>query len=262
MTFEQGFTDEDARAAWNEGAEAWEVAVEGGADYYRHEVHGPGLLAACGDVAGSRVLDLGCGQGFFTRQLARRGARVTGVDLSDRLLELARGHEEREPLGIGYHRMSAAEADRRWPEGSFDLVSACMSLHDMADPGAALRAAFAVLRPGGRMAFSVPHPFSDMPFREWERDEAGRKLALRVDRYFDTGPAVTHWNMPRLVYHWRTPYWRHTLEETSEMIAAAGFLVRRMYEPHPAPEQVRRMPQLDDCSRLPYFLVFDAVKPA
>ncbi|HEX8692256.1 MAG TPA: hypothetical protein VF746_07550 [Longimicrobium sp.] len=48
--------------------------------------------------------------------------------------------------------------------------------------------------------------------------------------------------MPRLVHHWRTPYWRHTLEETSEMIAAAGFLVRRMYEPHPRPEQVRRMP--------------------
>lgn len=261
MTFEAGFTDADARAAWNEGAEAWEKAVESGADYYRHEVHGPALLRACGDVAGLRVLDLGCGQGFFTRELARRGARVVGVDLSDRLLALAREHEERSPLGIEYHRMSAAEVDRRWPAGSFDLATACMSLHDMADPGAALRAAFAVLRPGGRMVFSAPHPFSDAPFREWERDEAGGKLALKVDRYFDTGPAVCHWNMPRLAYHWNTPYWRRTLEETSALIAGAGFLVRRMYEPRPTPEQVERMPQLDDCSRLPYFLVFDTLKP-
>ena len=44
-----------------------------------------------------------------------------------------------------------------------------------------------VLRPHGRMVFSVPHPCTDTPLREWERDADGRKISLKIDRYFDTG---------------------------------------------------------------------------
>jgi 2-polyprenyl-3-methyl-5-hydroxy-6-metoxy-1,4-benzoquinol methylase len=255
------FTDEDVRAAWRKGAAAWEAFVESGADFYRTEVHGPALLAACGPLHEKRVLDLGCGQGFFTRELARAGARVVGVDLSDELIARAREHEERQPLGIEYRVLGAATIDRHWPADSVDLVTACMSLQDMADPGAALRNAFAVLAPDGRMVWSVPHPCTDTAFREWERDAAGAKRALKVDRYFDSGPAVLHWNMARLLYPWDTPYRRHTLTQWSELIARAGFLIRRLLEPRPTGEQVRHNLDLDDCYRLPYFLIFDLVKP-
>jgi 2-polyprenyl-3-methyl-5-hydroxy-6-metoxy-1,4-benzoquinol methylase len=258
---ESNFTDAEARAAWNEGAAAWEAFVESGADYYRHAVHGPALLSACGPVEGRDVLDLGCGQGFFSRELARRGARVVGVDLSDALVSCARRHEARQPLGVEYRVMSAAEVDRHWEPGSFDLVTACMALQDMADIGAALRSARAVLRPGGRLVFSVPHPCTDTPYREWERDQAGGKLALKVDRYFESGPAVCHWNMPRLRYRWDTPYWRHTLAEWSALVAEARFLIRRLHEPRPGEEQAQQRPELDDCFRVPFFLIFDLVRP-
>lgn len=112
MTIDAPFTDDQARAAWNEGARAFEVFVESGADYYRREVHGPALLDASAPVAGKRALDLGCGQGFFTRELARAGARVTGVDVADELIAFAREHESRDSLGIEYHAMSAAAVDR------------------------------------------------------------------------------------------------------------------------------------------------------
>src|SRR3954447_8407963 len=103
--------DLDAREAWNAGADAYIDFVESGADYYRHLVHGPGLLAACGDVRGSLALalDAGCGQGYFTRPLARAGAGgVTGVDLSDRLLAGGAELEAAEPLGVTYRQMDAA----------------------------------------------------------------------------------------------------------------------------------------------------------
>lgn len=260
MRHGKSFSDQDARAAWNEGARAWEEFVESGADYYRHTVHGPALLAVCEPLAGLDVLDLGCGQGFFSRQLAKRGARVVAIDIAEEQLAFARMHEEQEPLGITYHNMSAREVNSHWQEGSFDLVSACMALHDMADPGVILQSAFDVLKPGGRMVFSVPHPCTDTPFRQWERDKSGQKGALKIDRYFESGPTVCHWRMQRLTYHWDTPYWRYTLAEWAAMIAKAGFLIRRLHEPRPTLEQVQCNPELDDCYRLPGFLIFELVK--
>ncbi len=254
------FDDSDAQAAWNAAADAWEEFVESGSDYYRHLVHGPGLIRACGLVDGLDVLDLGCGQGFFGRQLARRGAKVVAVDLAEGQLAYASQHEEREPLGIEYHLLSAADVAERWEQGRFQLITACMALHDMADVLGVLRSAFAVLSEGGRMVFSIPHPCTDTPFREWERDEAGRQTALKIDRYFDSGPAVCFWRMSRLKYHWETPYWRYTLTEWSEMIHAAGFLVRRLYEPRPTEDQVRQNPYIEDSYRLPAFILFDLVK--
>ena len=61
MNQDESFSDDDARAAWNEGTQAWEAFVESDADYYRHDVHGPALLAVCEHVDGLAVLDLGCG---------------------------------------------------------------------------------------------------------------------------------------------------------------------------------------------------------
>jgi len=257
---EKTFSDRDARAAWNEGARAWNEFVESGADYYRHDVHGPALLAACEPVMDFDVLDLGCGQGFFCRELAKRGARVVGIDVAEEQIVFARMHEEREPLGIEYHVMGATEVSTHWRNGHFDLVSACMALQDMADVGASLQSAFVVLRAGGRMVFSAPHPCTDTPVREWELDELGNKAALKIDRYFQTGAVVCHWNMQRLKYHWDAPYWRHTLSEWSKLIAAAGFLIRRIDEPRPTKEQVQRNPHLSDCYWLPCFLMFDLVK--
>lgn len=256
----RGFTDEQARTAWNQGARAWETFVESGDDYYRTAVHGPALFTACGPVEGKTVLDLGCGQGFFTRELARAGARVTGVDLSEDLVAIAREHEARAPLGVEYLVLGAATVDRHWPPGSLDVVTGCMSLQDMADAEGTLRAAGTVLKASGRMIFSILHPCTDTASREWERDVSSRKLALKIDRYFDTGPAVCHWNMARLSYHWDTPYWRHTLSDWSGFIEGAGFLIRRLHEPRPTAEQVQRSPNLDDCFRLPYFLIFDLVR--
>lgn len=254
------FVDSTARDAWDYGAEAWREFVRSGADYYRAWVHGPALIEACGVQPRERVLDVGCGEGFFSRELARKGANVTGIDLSPRMLEHARAEEAHAPLGIEYCEGSAVVLERHFVPGQFDLIASCMAIQDMSDSRRFLQNAHVVLAAAGRLVFSVPHPGTDMPTREWERDASGRKLALKVDRYFETGPAECDWNMRRLVYRWRTPFWRRTLEQWSAMIADAGFVIERLFEPRPDGETVARLPELDDCARLPYFLIFRLLK--
>src|SRR5919202_2740933 len=77
------------------------------------------LLERLGDVAGREVLDAGCGEGFLSRMLAARGARVTGLDLSPRLIQLAR---DKDPQGTIDYRV--ADLSRPLPEfeGRFDLI--------------------------------------------------------------------------------------------------------------------------------------------
>ncbi len=248
-----------ARKAWDEAAESWEDFVESGKDWYRHGLHGPALLRACGDVKGLRVLDLGCGQGYLSRQLAKAGARVIGVDVSEKQVENALRHEKEQPFGIEYLVMDAVRIADRWPAGSFDLVTACMALDDMPDPCAALQAARRVLKDRGRCVFSAVHPVMDAPVRGWEKDETGRKTMLKLGRYFDSGPATCPWTMARLNRYWTTPFIRLTFDGWSELIDRAGFLIRRIYEPRPTPEDVARRPEIEDCRDFPSFVIFDLV---
>ena len=245
----------DARVAWNRGAAAYARFIESGADWYRLQVHGPGLLAACGAVAGQQALDLGCGQGYFSRELARHGARVVAVDISDELIARARQLEAEGGYGIEYRRLDAAAVATELEPARFDLVTACMSLQDMHDIPATLAAAYRLLRSGGRLVFSVPHPCTEMPVREWLRDAQGRKLALKLDGYFDTGDAICDWNMARLGDRWQTGYRRHTLSEWVALLRTAGFALHDLQEPRATADQVRACPALEPCARMPYFLV-------
>lgn len=246
----------DPAAAWDAAAPAWDDFVETGLDYWRTQVHGPALLAACGDVRGQRILDLGCGQGWFSRQLAERGAHVTGIDFSAQQLANARRHEAARPLGITYQLLDATQVDQEWPVNSFDLVTACMALHDSPESGRMLAAARRVLTPDGRLCFSIVHPVGAAPVHEWVRDAQGQKQGWHINHYFDSGPYVLHWTMERLTTHWSTPQWHRTLGEWSELIAEAGFAITRLDEPRPTPEQVARNPGWEPSTRVPFFLVF------
>lgn len=249
--------EELSRSYWDESADAWNLFVEKGLDYYREELHGPALLEACGEVSGLEALDLGCGQGWFSRQVASRRAKVTGIDWSERLIAHARRHEEHARLGVAYHVLDAAHVDRFFPSDSFALVTACMSVMDMPRPGSVLAAVRPLLRRNGRVLMSVPHPVTDSSYREWERDAHGNKLSLKIDRYFEAASQVMDWDMKRLPQRFRSIQYRHTLEGWSRMIKDAGLFIDQLLEPRPTSEALARCPMLADAARVPYFLIFD-----
>lgn len=109
------------------------------------------------DLAGQHVLDLACGYGQLSRVLAARGAAVTGIDLSSRLLGRAQEIEADEPAGIRY-RCADATSTGWWDTEPFDGVVCNMALMDIDDLDAALSTVVTVLKPGGWFNFSLFHP--------------------------------------------------------------------------------------------------------
>jgi SAM-dependent methyltransferase len=122
----------------------------------------PDHLALLGDLRGRSVLDLACGEGFYTRLIKRAGAdRVVGVDLSEGMIAMARQQETAEPLGITY---VAGPAESLGPIGPFDVVSAAFLLNNAPDRptlDAMARAVVMNLAPGGRMVMTIS------AFGEW-----------------------------------------------------------------------------------------------
>jgi SAM-dependent methyltransferase len=247
------FSVESVRAEWNAAAAAFADAQSAGRDIYRLDVFGPAQAELCGPVQGLRVLDLGCGAGYFAREMAKRGAFVTGLELSPEMLRHAIAQEERDRLGIRYLLGDAARLQEHVGPNSFDLVTSCLALQDMPDVPAVLRAARKALVPGGRLVVSIAHPCTDTPFRRWEKDANGAKRWLCVDRYFERGPMTYQWK--GWSYEFSTTALHATLEDWLSWFLAAGFSLRALREPVPSPEAVARHPELEDCSRVPYFLL-------
>lgn len=93
---------------------------------FRPAVEGYTLWKLLGALAGKSVLDVACGDGLYTRHLAERGARVTGVDISTEMIRIAQRIEDEKPLGIEYRVDDIAEMPVL---GSFDIVTAIYLLH-------------------------------------------------------------------------------------------------------------------------------------
>jgi ubiquinone/menaquinone biosynthesis C-methylase UbiE len=241
------------RHAWDRAAEAYAAGQASGRDFYRYEFFGPAQVEMCGDVRSREILDVGCGTGYFARQMAERGASVTGVDLSPRMIEQAKRIERDAPHGIVYRVMDAANLDAL-PDGSFDVATSCVVLQDVPDAFRALREVRRVLRAGGRFVVSISHPGTDTPHRVWAKDADGRKAWLEVDRYFDRASFEADWD-------WGPGFStasRHApLEDWFGWIREARFVVTAFREPHPTPEALARRPELEDASRVPYFAMFD-----
>jgi SAM-dependent methyltransferase len=254
------FDAEAARQAWDRAADAYARSQAAGRDHYRYGFFGPAQVAVCGDVRGRRLLDVGCGSGYFAREMACRGASVAAVDISPRMIDHARRHEADEPLGIEYHALDAARIAEQFDAESFDAATSCVALQDMPDVPAVLRAVHAVLRPAGRFVASITHPCTDTPFRRWEKDEGGRKRWLCTDRYFDAGPLEYEWR--GRAYDFTTPALHVTLEQWFDWILAGGFQLRAFREPRPTEDAIRARPDLEDAARVPYFVIFDLVRMA
>lgn len=121
-----------------------------------HDLNGPRVAYIEGraELAQREVLDLGCGGGLLSEALAARGAKVTGIDVADRALAVARLHAAESQLAIEYRKITAEALAGEQPE-SFDHVCCLEMLEHVPDPASTIAACAALCRPGGQLFFST-----------------------------------------------------------------------------------------------------------
>ena len=113
-----------------------------------------GWIDRLAPLAGRQVLDVGCGGGILTEAMAQRGARVKGIDLSERALKVAQLHQVESKVGVDYEKIAAEELATR--DGNrYDVVTCMELLEHVPDPASTVAACAALVRPGGHLFFST-----------------------------------------------------------------------------------------------------------
>lgn len=209
----------------------------------------PALRALLPPMGGLRVLDLGCGFGWFCRFAAGRGAtRVLGIDVSGNMLGRARAMTRHE--AVSYRRADAETLDL--PEAPFDLVYSSLTLHYVEHLDALLATLRRALVPGGALIVSVEHPIYTAPRRPgWSADAEGR-MTWPIDSYQMEGPRSTDWLARGVIKQHRT------IGTYVRMLVGLGFTLTHLEEWGPTEAQVAARPALAEERERPMFLLLAA----
>ncbi|MFC5584871.1 class I SAM-dependent methyltransferase [Nitratireductor kimnyeongensis] len=211
----------------------------------------PTIRAMLPDVAGKRVLDLGCGFGWASRWMREQGAAsVLSLDLSENMIRRAKA-DTADPK-IEY-RIADLE-NLELPPDAFDLAYSALTFHYIRDFQRLVQTLHQSLAPSGRLVFTIEHPiFMAATHPHWITDEDGRNT-WPVNRYSDEGERRTDWFAKGVLKYHRK------ISTTLNALIGTGFAVRAVEEFAPSAEQIRANPELKDEIERPMMLLISAAR--
>ena len=245
----------DRVVSYTANSDFWVKIIREDLDPYRIGLTNQAVLDAVGDIDGMTVLDGGCAEGYMARELARRGAKATGIDSCAPLIDAARDAAETEGLAIDYH--VADLADIPAADDTYDLVVLNHVVHDMEDPTATFAEIARVTRPGGRIVIMMLHPC----FYSSSRAERTAGLGHPVPaEYFSVRAVQQPFFVSGITSPAAVTLWMRPLEAYTSLLFSNGFAITGMSEPHPTDEQLATDPWWAEHFVRPLFLLITAVK--
>lgn len=231
---------------WSESASAWIADMGEQGDFGRRFVLDRPMMERVRGRGFARALDVGCGEGRFCRMLRAEGIPAVGIDPTEALLERARSQDPE-----GDYRLGQAET-LDWPDASFDLVVAYLSLIDIPDIEAAIGEMARVLMPGGTLLIANLTSFNTAGGPTgWHRDEQG-EWRFCIDRYLDERVEWASWRGIR-IQNWHRP-----LSTYMSLLLGQGLELRYFSEPAPHGGDPAKA---EKYRRVPFFLIMEWQKP-
>jgi 2-polyprenyl-3-methyl-5-hydroxy-6-metoxy-1,4-benzoquinol methylase len=211
----------------------------------------PHVLKALTDVRGKKILDAGCGGGFYSLWLAERGAEVLGIDASKRMIRIAKEKASRKMLDAEFSIGDIT--DLGVEDGVFDVVLSTLVLMEVGRLNKAVSELVRVARKEGDIVISIQHP--TLTAGDWER-ESGQKLFRKLDDYFAERDLETAWEDEggeRLSFK----YYHRPLQDYVQPFLERGCALTYLVEPSPHETyKILNPKEYEDTRRIPHFIVF------
>ncbi|MBI4084808.1 MAG: class I SAM-dependent methyltransferase [Candidatus Levybacteria bacterium] len=228
-------TKELKTKGWDRVANVYARDRRAGSMHHRF-ISDPALFAMIGEVTGKRVLDAGCGEGIISRKLAEKGAEVVGVDLSEKLIELAQKEVSKNHLGIKFYHASLTDLSTL-EIGKFDMIVSNLVLHDLEPLDIVLDEFNKALKSNGELVLCLQHPMTN------------------GEEYFEAG-----WHE----YNWEGDYmtlaaYNRMLSDYINGLTKRGFMILEVIEPRPTKEGLQNE-KLREWDKKPLFLLIKALK--
>jgi ubiquinone/menaquinone biosynthesis C-methylase UbiE len=221
-------------------------------DWSKEKIRKPAIVKLLGDIKGKKILEIGCGTGYWTRFFAKKGANCTGIDSNKNQLNLAK---EKNTQKIKYLEMNATNLKELKPN-SFDIVFLEYVLLEIPTL-AKIKKIFAEinrsLKKNGILLISDMHPFD--PFIHKDRFEYPKEF-----NYYSSGETfkakalqINNKWIKYSDYHW-------TIQDYSEAFSQTGFVISNIKEPQPSKETIKKIPYLKYRNKFPRDIMILAKK--
>lgn len=229
--------------AYNQlAAQYSEKAVEKAENGY---IERPMTHRLLGEVTGLRVLDAGCGPGINAKILTEKGARVTGVDVSPRMLEEAR---KRCGDSVVFYQADLSAPLTFLVDASFDRIYSSLAIDYVEDWNALFREFWRILVPGGLLVFSAQHPTGAY---NWYQPARATGVQYVTGKWVGFGPEPV-----------TVPDYYRSFSDMINPLIETGFVLERVEDAQPIPECQTRWPEeYEEFLRKPSFIGFKAKKP-
>ncbi|MEW7278352.1 class I SAM-dependent methyltransferase [Aquimarina sp. 2201CG1-2-11] len=228
-------------AAYEEMAEKYNELI----DHKPHNAYydRPNTLSLVSEIKNKSILDAACGPGKYAEILVSKGAKVIGVDISEKMIQLAK---ERNNLSSNFFVHDLSTPLHMFEKDSFDVVICALALHYIEDWTLTIKEFCRVLKSNGALVISVEHPFFEFNFFE-------------STKYFEIENVKCTWNgfgKPIEVNSYRRP-----LSECILPLTNNGFYIDKLIEPKPTKEFEKADPKhFKELNDFPAFMCIRAVK--
>ena len=239
---------------WNDYAKEYDQKVGETGDLDHRETLNPVIFKLLGNVENNEILDLGCGQGYFSRLLEKQGAIVTGIDLSEDLIKIANQRNQEQDLRIKYFVSNAADL-KVLENNKFDIIVSNMAFMDIENIEKTIEECSRVLKNNGYIVFSLVNPI----FGISERTEDDNGYFLKLMKY-KTNSTITNenrgFNFKTTHYHRPVGYYINILANNSFCITNYEEIASKYFKG----EAIKNKDFFDFIQEFPSFLIIKATK--